>query len=112
MIECFIMQAQQQTDPTMPAQRLLGPTEHPLVSLAVEELEDILNELNKIVEKYSNYRKANDPKRYIDKMKWFSEATKIDELRERSQAIKSNLHMAITFRVSSMVDHGNIRQEV
>ncbi|CZS84565.1 unnamed protein product [Fusarium graminearum] len=106
------MQAQQQTDPTMPAQRLLGPTEHPLVSLAVEELEDILNELNKIVEKYSNYRKANDPKRYIDKMKWFSEATKIDELRERSQAIKSNLHMAITFRVSSMVDHGNIRQEV
>ncbi|QPC61856.1 hypothetical protein HYE67_004087 [Fusarium culmorum] len=112
MIECFIMQAQQQTDPTMPAQRLLGPTEHPLVSLAVEELEDILNELNQIVEKYSNYRKANDPKRYIDKMKWFSEATKIDELRERSQAIKSNLHMAITFRVSSMVDHGNIRQEV
>ncbi|KAH6966108.1 hypothetical protein EDB82DRAFT_480447 [Fusarium venenatum] len=112
MIECFIMQAQQQADPTMLAQRLLGSTEHSLVSLAVEELEDILKELNHVVEKYSNYRKLNDPKRFMDKVKWFSEANKIDELRERSQARKSNLFMAITFRVSPIVDHGSIRQEV
>jgi hypothetical protein len=112
MIECFIMQAQQQTDPTMLSQRLLGSTGHPLVSLAVEELEEILNELNEIVGKYSHSHKAHGPKRYTDKMKWFSEASKIEELRERAQAIKSNLHMAITFRISSMVDRGNMRQEV
>lgn len=112
MIECFIMQARQQTDPTMPAQRLLGLTEHPLVSLVVEELQDILNELDEIVEKYSSSRKAHNPKRYTDKMKWFSDSSKIEELRERAKAIKSNLHMAITFRISSMVDRGNVRQEV
>ncbi|RGP60104.1 hypothetical protein FSPOR_10844 [Fusarium sporotrichioides] len=112
MIEYLIIQAQQQADPAMPAQRLLGLTEYPLVSLATEQLQDILNELNQILEKYSHHRKANDPKRYVDRVKWLSDASKIDDLRERSQAIKSNLHMAITFRVSSMVDHGNIRQEV
>jgi len=108
MIECFIMQAQQQTA----QQQLLGSAEHPLVSLATEELEDILKELNKIVESYSHSRKVHGPKRYTDKMKWFSEASKIEELRDRAQATKSNLHMAITFRVSSMVDRGNMRQEV
>ncbi|RGP76426.1 hypothetical protein FLONG3_5311 [Fusarium longipes] len=112
MIECFIVQAQQQTDPTMLSQRLLGPAGHPLVSLAVEELEEILNELNEIVEKYSHSRKVHDPKRYTDKMKWFSEVSKIKELRGRAQGIKSELHMAITFRISSMVDRGNMRQEV
>ena len=108
MIECFIMQAQQQTG----VQQLLGSAEHPLVSLATEELEDILKELNEIVERYSHSRKAHDPKRYTDKMKWFTEASKIEELCDRAQATKSNLHMAITFRVSSMVDRGNMRQEV
>ncbi|RFN55143.1 hypothetical protein FIE12Z_655 [Fusarium flagelliforme] len=108
MIECFIMQAQQQTA----QQQLLGSAEHPLVSLATEELEDILKELNKIVERYSHSRKVHDPKRYTDKMKWFTEASKIEELRDRAQATKSNLHMAITFRVSSMIDRGNMRQEV
>ncbi|KAF4956325.1 hypothetical protein FGADI_3902 [Fusarium gaditjirri] len=112
MIDCFIMQAREQTDPMMPAQRLLGSTEHPLVSLTTQELEDILEELNEIVEKYSRSRKAHDPKRYTDKVKWYSDASKIEELRERAQATKSNLHMAITFRVSSMVDRGNVRQEV
>ncbi|KAJ4024545.1 hypothetical protein NW766_000782 [Fusarium irregulare] len=111
MIECFIMQAQQQTDPMIPTERLMGSTGHPLVSLAVDELEGILNELSQIAEKYSHSRKARDPKRYTDKIKWFSEIGKIEELRERAQAIKSNLHMAITFRVSSMVDRGNMRQE-
>jgi hypothetical protein len=108
MIECFIMQAQQQTA----QQQLLGSAEHPLVSLATEELEDILKELNEIVERYSHSRKAHDPKRFTDKMKWFTEASKIGELCDRAQATKSNLHMAITFRVSSMVDRGNMRQEV
>ncbi|RBR23111.1 uncharacterized protein FIESC28_04106 [Fusarium coffeatum] len=112
IIEYFIMQAQQQTCQTNPAQQLLGSAEHPLVSLATEELEDILKELNEIVEKYSHSRKAHDPKRYTDKMKWFTEASKIEELCDRAQATKSNLHMAITFRVSSMVDRGNMRQEV
>ncbi|KAH7191883.1 ankyrin repeat-containing domain protein [Fusarium flagelliforme] len=93
-------------------QQLLGSAEHPLVSLATEELEDILKELNKIVERYSHSRKVHDPKRYTDKMKWFTEASKIEELRDRAQATKSNLHMAITFRVSSMIDRGNMRQEV
>ncbi|KAF4452969.1 hypothetical protein F53441_4200 [Fusarium austroafricanum] len=112
MIDCFIMQAREQTDPMMPAQRLHGSIEHPLVTLTVQELEDILEELNDIVEKYSGSRKAHDPKRLTDKMKWFSDTSKIEELRERAQATKSNLHMAITFRVSSMVDRGNVRQEV
>ncbi|KAF4340201.1 hypothetical protein FBEOM_5898 [Fusarium beomiforme] len=85
---------------------------HPLVALTIQELEEILEELNEIVEKYSRSRKAHDPKRYTDKVKWFSEARKIEELRERAQATKSNLHMAITFRVSCMVDRGNVRQEV
>ncbi|KAF5581011.1 endocytosis ankyrin repeat Nuc-2 [Fusarium pseudocircinatum] len=112
MIDCFIMQAREQTDPMMPAQRLTGPTEHPLVSLTIQELEEILEDLNEIVEKYSRCRKAHYPKRYTDKVKWLSDAGKIEELRERAQATKSNLHMAITFRVSSMVDRGNVRQEV
>ncbi|KAF5596509.1 endocytosis ankyrin repeat protein [Fusarium pseudoanthophilum] len=106
------MQAREQTDPMMPAQRLLGSPEHPLVSLTIQELEEILEELNQIVEKYSRSRKAHGPKRYTDKVKWLSDAGKIEELRERAQATKSNLHMAITFRVSSMVDRGNVRQEV
>ncbi|KAF4990353.1 hypothetical protein FGRMN_8488 [Fusarium graminum] len=113
MIEYFISQAREQTSPTMPAQRLLGiSSEHPLVSLTTLELEEILEELTKIVEKYSRSRKVHDPKRYTDKMKWFSEASKIEELRQRAQTIKSDLHMAIAFRVSSMVDRGNMRQEV
>ncbi|KAF5615843.1 endocytosis ankyrin repeat protein [Fusarium sp. NRRL 25303] len=112
MIDCFIMQAREQTDPTMPAQRLIGSPEHPLVSLTIQELEEILEELNEIVEKYSRSRKVHDPKRYTDKVKWLSDAGKIEELRGRAQATKSNLHMAITFRVSSMVDRGNVRQEV
>ncbi|KAF5606548.1 endocytosis ankyrin repeat Nuc-2 [Fusarium subglutinans] len=112
MIDCFIMQAREQTDPMMPAQRLLGSSEHPLVSLTIQELEEILEELNEIVEKYSRSRKVHNPKRYTDKVKWLSDAGKIEELRERAQATKSNLHMAITFRVSSMIDRGNVRQEV
>ncbi|SCV58096.1 related to endocytosis ankyrin repeat protein Nuc-2 [Fusarium fujikuroi] len=112
MIECFIMQAREQTDPMMPAQRLIGSPEHPLVSLTIQELEEILEELDEIVDKYSRPRKVHDPKRYTDKVKWLSDAGKIEELRERVQATKSNLHMAITFRVSSMVDRGNVRQEV
>ncbi|KAF5632769.1 endocytosis ankyrin repeat protein [Fusarium sp. NRRL 52700] len=108
MIDCFIMQAREQTDPMMPAQRLIGSTEHPLVSLTIQELEEILEELNEIVEKYSRSRKVHDPKRFTDKVKWLSDAGKIEELRERAQATKSNLHMAITFRVSSMVDRGNL----
>nr|RBQ92696.1 hypothetical protein FVER53263_04475 [Fusarium verticillioides] len=96
----------------MPAQRLLGSPEHPLVSLTIQELQEILEELNEIIQKYSRSRKAHDPKRYTDKVKWLSDAGKIEELRERAQATKSNLHMAITFRVSSMVDRGNVRQEV
>ncbi|KAJ4256771.1 hypothetical protein NW762_008867 [Fusarium torreyae] len=113
MIECFILQAREQTDPMRPAQQLLGTfTEHPLVSLTTQELEEILEELNSIVEKYSHSRKPHDPKRYTDKVKWFSEVRKIEELRERAKATKLNLHMAITFRVSSMVDRGNMRQEV
>lgn len=106
------MQARQQTDPMMPAQRLLGSAEYPLVTLATQELEEILEELNEIVKKYSRSRMAHDRKRYTDKMKWLSDASKIEELRERAQAMKSNLHTAITFRVSSMVDRGNVRQEV
>ncbi|KAF5715656.1 endocytosis ankyrin repeat protein [Fusarium globosum] len=106
------MQAREQTDPMMPAQRLIGSPEHPLVSLTIQELEEILEELNEIVEKYSRSRKVHDPKRYTDKVKWLSDAGKIEELRERAQATKSNLHMAITFRVSTMVDRGNVRQEV
>ncbi|EXL82688.1 hypothetical protein FOPG_04507 [Fusarium oxysporum f. sp. conglutinans race 2 54008] len=112
MIDCFIMQAREQTGQMVSAQRLLGIAEHPLISLTIQELEELLEELNEIVEKYSRSRKAHDPKRYTDKVKWFSEASKIEELRERAQAAKSNLHMAITFRVSSMVDRGNVRQEV
>ncbi|KLP20609.1 endocytosis ankyrin repeat protein Nuc-2 [Fusarium fujikuroi] len=112
MIECFIMQAREQTDPMMPAQRLIGSPEHPLVSLTIQELEEILEGLDEIVDKYSRPRKVHDPKRYTDKVKWLSDAGKIEELRERVQATKSNLHMAITFRVSSMVDRGNVRQEV
>ncbi|KAF5987419.1 endocytosis ankyrin repeat Nuc-2 [Fusarium coicis] len=104
------MQAREQTDPTMPAQRLIGAKEHPLVSLTTQELEEILEELNEIVEKYSRSRKVHDPKRYADKVRWLSDASKIEELRERAQATKSNLHMAITFRVSSMVDRGNLLQ--
>ncbi|RKK26057.1 hypothetical protein BFJ66_g8295 [Fusarium oxysporum f. sp. cepae] len=106
------MQARQQTDLMMPAQRLLGSAEYPLVTLATQELEEILEELNEIVKKYSCSRMAHDRKRYTDKMKWLSDASKIEELRERAQAMKSNLHTAITFRVSSMVDRGNVRQEV
>ncbi|RBA08914.1 hypothetical protein FPRO05_07194 [Fusarium proliferatum] len=105
-------EAREQTDPMMPAQRLIGSPEHPLVSLTIQELEEILEELNEIVEKYSRSRKVHDPKRYTDKVKWLLDAGKIEELRERAQATKSNLHMAITFRVSSMVDRGNVRQEV
>ncbi|EWG42731.1 hypothetical protein FVEG_04475 [Fusarium verticillioides 7600] len=112
MIDCFIMQAREQTDPMIPAQRLIGSPEHPLVSLTTQELEEISEELNEIVEKYSRSRKVHDPKRYTDKVRWLSDASKIEELRERAQATKSNLHMAITFRVSSMVDRGNVRQEV
>ncbi|KAH7213008.1 ankyrin repeat-containing domain protein [Fusarium oxysporum] len=112
MIDCFIMQASEQTGQMVSAQRLLGIAEHPLISLTIQELEELLEELNEIAEKYSRSRKAHDPKRYTDKVKWFSEASKIEELRERAQAAKSNLHMAITFRVSSMVDRGNVRQEV
>ncbi|EWZ02636.1 hypothetical protein FOYG_01873 [Fusarium oxysporum NRRL 32931] len=106
------MQARQQTDLMMPAQRLLGSAEYPLVTLATQELEEILEELNEIVKKYSRSRMAHDRKRYTDKMKWLSDASKIEELRERAQAMKSNLHTAITFRVSSMVDRGNVRLEV
>ncbi|EMT68029.1 hypothetical protein FOC4_g10012430 [Fusarium odoratissimum] len=102
----------EQTGQMVSAQRLLGIAEHPLISLTIQELEELLEELNEIVEKYSRSRKAHDPKRYTDKVKWFSEVSKIEELRERAQAAKSNLHMAITFRVSSMVDRGNVRQEV
>jgi hypothetical protein len=112
MIEYFILQAKEQTDPMMPAQRLVGTTEHPLVSFTTQELEEILEELSDIVEKYSCSTKFHDPKRYTNKVKWFSEASKIEELHQRAQATKSNLHMAITFRVSSMVDRGNVRQEV
>ncbi|KAF5674154.1 endocytosis ankyrin repeat protein [Fusarium heterosporum] len=113
MIEYFISQAKEQTSPMMPTQRILGiSSEHPLVSLTAMELEEILEELTKIVEKYSRSRKVHDPKRYTDKMKWFSEASKIEELGQRAQAIKTDLHIAITFRVSSMVDRGNVRQEV
>ncbi|RBR10631.1 hypothetical protein FVER53590_04475 [Fusarium verticillioides] len=112
MIEYFIVQAREQTGPMMPAQRLIGSTEHPLVSLTIQELEEISEELNEIVQKYSRSRKVHDPKRYTDKVKWLSDADKIEELRERAQATKSNLHLAITFRVSSMVDRGNVRQEV
>ncbi|KAG7417997.1 Ankyrin repeat, PH and SEC7 domain containing protein secG [Fusarium oxysporum f. sp. rapae] len=104
MIDCFIMQAREQTGQMMSAHRLLGIAEHPLVPLTIQEL-------NEIAEKYSRSRKAHDPKRYTDKVKWFSDASKIEELQERAQATKSNLHMAITFRVSSMVDRGNVRQE-
>ncbi|RKK76196.1 hypothetical protein BFJ69_g7082 [Fusarium oxysporum] len=106
------MQAREQTGQMVSAQRLLGIAEHPLISLMIQELEELLEELNEIVEKYSRSRKAHDPKRYTDKVKWFSKASKIEELRERAQTAKSNLHMAITFRVSSMVDRGNVRQEV
>jgi CRISPR/Cas system type I-B associated protein Csh2 (Cas7 group RAMP superfamily) len=113
MIEYFILQAKEQTDPMMPAQRLVGTTaEHPLVSFTTQELEEILEDLSEIVEKYSCSTKVHDPKRYTNKVKWFSEASKIEELHQRAQATKSNLHMAITFRVSSMVDRGNVRQEV
>ncbi|KAF5537724.1 endocytosis ankyrin repeat protein [Fusarium mexicanum] len=112
MIDYFILQAREQTNPMMPAQRLLGSSEYPIVTLATQELEGILEELNEIVKKYSRSRMAHDRKRYTDKMKWLSDASKIEELRERAQATKSNLHTAITFRVSSMVDRGNVRQEV
>ncbi|KAH7177321.1 ankyrin repeat-containing domain protein [Fusarium sp. MPI-SDFR-AT-0072] len=105
MIDCFIMQAREQTGQMMSAHRLLGIAEHPLVPLTIQEL-------NEIAEKYSRSRKAHDPKRYTDKVKWFSDASKIEGLQERAQATKSNLHMAITFRVSSMVDRGNVRQEL
>ncbi|KAF4964977.1 hypothetical protein FSARC_7155 [Fusarium sarcochroum] len=113
MIDCFISQAREQTDPMLPAQRLVGTfTEPPLVSLTTQELEEILEDLNSIVEKYSHSRKPHDPKRYTDKVKWFSEVRKIEELREKAKNTLSHLHMAISFRVSSMVDRGNIRQEL
>ncbi|KAI6762671.1 hypothetical protein HG530_008651 [Fusarium avenaceum] len=113
MIEYFILQAKEQTDLMMPTQRLVGTTaEHPLVSFTTQELEEILEELSEIVDKYSCSTKFHDPKRFTNKMKWFSETSKIEELHQRAQATKSNLHMAITFRVSSMVDRGNVRQEV
>ncbi|KAG5660426.1 hypothetical protein KAF25_003032 [Fusarium avenaceum] len=113
MIEYFILQAKEQTDLMMPAQRLVRSTaEHPLVSFTTQELEEILEELSEIVDKYSCSTKFHDPKRFTNKVKWFSEASKIEELHQRAQATKSNLHMAITFRVSSMVDRGNVRQEV
>ncbi|KAF4419316.1 hypothetical protein FACUT_11484 [Fusarium acutatum] len=112
MIDYLIARTREQTDPMMPAQRLLGSAEYPIVSLVTQELEGILEELKEIVKKYSRSGMPHDRKRYTDKMKWLSDASKIEELRERAQATKSNLHTAITFRVSSMVDRGNMRQEV
>jgi hypothetical protein len=82
--------------------------------LAVHDLEEILNELNRIVNKYAYpiAKRWHDPRRITKKVQWIVEARKIEGLREKAKSTKLDLHMAISFRLSSMVEGMDTRQEV
>lgn len=83
-----------------------------MVSLAVQELQGILEALKQIVSKYSNDRKWHDPRRITRKIQWLTESKKIEELARKAQNTKLNLHLAITLRTSSSVDRIGTQQEV
>ncbi|KAJ3528187.1 hypothetical protein NM208_g10319 [Fusarium decemcellulare] len=108
-INGFIQDAKRQTShpshsPETP------PQEHPSVTLATRELEEILKEINRVVDKYQRPHKW--PQRITNKLQWAFEAKKIEELQRQAQTTKANLHTAVTFRVSSMVERIDVRQEV
>ncbi|KAI8657928.1 hypothetical protein NCS57_01172700 [Fusarium keratoplasticum] len=112
-IDGFILEAMRQTGLPLRPQPPPGTTqEHPMVSLAVQELQGILEALNQIVSKYSNDRKWHDPRRITRKMQWLTESKKIEELARKAQNTKLNLHLAITLRTSSSVDRVGTQQEV
>ncbi|KAF4970415.1 hypothetical protein FZEAL_10039 [Fusarium zealandicum] len=112
-IEGFIFTAKQHMGPpSYPNDTLETLDEHPLVSLTVQDLQGILKELSQIVGKYPDSRSWQGPRRLTKKIQWVFEARKIEELRAKAQTTKSDLHLAITFRVSSMVERIGIRQEV
>ncbi|RSL85386.1 hypothetical protein CEP51_003380 [Fusarium floridanum] len=112
-IDGFIIEAMRQTGLPLRPQPPPGTTqEHPMVSLAVQELEGVLGALNQIVSKYSNNRKWHDPRRITRKMQWLTESKKIEELARKAQNTKLNLNFAITLRTSSSVDRIGTQQEV
>ncbi|RSL93267.1 hypothetical protein CDV31_014790 [Fusarium ambrosium] len=112
-IDGFIIEAMRQTGlPLRPPPPPGTTQEHPMVSLAVQELEGVLEALNQIVSKYSNNRKWHDPRRITRKMQWLTESKKIEELARKAQNTKLNLHLAITLRTSSSVDRIGTQQEV
>ncbi|KAF5010229.1 hypothetical protein FDECE_3588 [Fusarium decemcellulare] len=110
-INGFIQDAKRQTNQPSHSPET-PPQEHPSVALATRELEEILQELNRVVAKYQHPRKWHDPKRITNKIQWAFEAKKIEELQRQAQTTKANLHTAVTFRVSSMVERIDVRQEV
>ncbi|KAF4471098.1 hypothetical protein FALBO_1996 [Fusarium albosuccineum] len=110
-INGFIQDAKRQTSQPSHSPET-PPQEHPSVTLATRELEEILQELNRVVAKYQHPRKWHDPKRITNKIQWAFEAKKIEELQRQAQTTKANLHTAVTFRVSSMVERIDVRQEV
>ncbi|KAM6521920.1 hypothetical protein FALCPG4_011620 [Fusarium falciforme] len=112
-IDGFILEAMRQTGLPLCPQPPPGTTqEHPMVSLAVQELQGILEALNQIVFKYTNDRKWHDPRRIARKMQWLSEGKKIEELGRKARETKHDLHLAITLRTSSSVSRIGTQQEV
>lgn len=83
-----------------------------MVSLAVQELQEILKALNQIVSKYSNDRKWHDLRRIARKMQWLTESKKIEELARKARDTKEDLHFAIDLRTSSLVGKIGTQQEV
>ncbi|RSL98645.1 hypothetical protein CEP52_010207 [Fusarium oligoseptatum] len=89
-IDGFIIEAMRQTGLPLRPQPPPGTTqEHPMVSLAVQELKGVLEALNQIVSKYSNNRKWHDPRRIARKMQWLTESKKIEELARKAQNTKT-----------------------
>ncbi|KAI8659895.1 hypothetical protein NCS56_01207800 [Fusarium sp. Ph1] len=112
-IDGFILEAMRQTGLPLRPQPPPGTTqEHPMVSLAIQELQGILEALNQTVSKYTNDRKWHDPRRIARKMQWLYESKKIEVLARKAQDTKHDLHLAITSRTSSSVDRIGTQQEV
>ncbi|KAM0433922.1 hypothetical protein ACHAPT_003866 [Fusarium lateritium] len=113
IIDSFILEARRQTGLPSSSQPPSGTTQqHPLVSLAVQELQEISEALNQIVSEYSNDRKWHDPKRIAKKIQWLFESKKIEELGRRAQNTKITLHFATNIRAFSSIDRLIAQNEV
>ncbi|KAM5344313.1 hypothetical protein ACJ41O_012850 [Fusarium nematophilum] len=112
LIELFIKSASQHASPRGRAPRPSGPQEeYQLVSLTVQELDEIRKELDEIVDKYANPSRPHVGIRMKEKAEWLIEGQKIEELRQKAQKTRTDLGMGINFLVMSMIGGMAVQQE-